>query len=57
MSSADRTAPPQPLHRPTKPLRIPSEQLLGTAGHVVIIHRGREYILRQTQNGKLILTA
>jgi len=37
--------------------RISSEQLLGTAGHAVIVHRGREYRLRETQNGKLILTA
>ena len=39
------------------PRRIPSEHLLGAAGLAVIVHRGREYRLRQTQNGKLILTA
>lgn len=39
------------------PRRIPSEELLGRAGQTVIVHRGREYRLRQTQSGKLILTA
>jgi hemin uptake protein HemP len=57
VSSADRKTPPQRLDRPAEPLRIPSDQLLGAAGQAVIIHKGREYILRQTQNGKLILTA
>jgi len=37
--------------------RIPSEQLLGAVGQAVILHHGREYRLRETQNGKLILTA
>ncbi|HEV2430395.1 MAG TPA: hemin uptake protein HemP [Burkholderiales bacterium] len=41
-------APPQ-----TRPLK--SEELLGRAGHVVIVHNGREYRLRVTQNGKLHL--
>jgi hemin uptake protein HemP len=40
-----------------EPRRIPSEQLLGSGGQAVILHRGREYRLRETQNGKLILTA
>ncbi len=53
---------PQPrnrLDRPaeTGPARIPSEALLGGRSEVVIVHRGREYRLRVTQNGKLILTA
>lgn len=39
------------------PRRIPSEELLGGAGQAVILHNGREYRLRKTQNGKLILTA
>ena len=39
------------------PRRIPSEHLLGAAGLAVIVHHGREYRLRQTQTGKLILTA
>jgi hemin uptake protein HemP len=37
--------------------RIPSEALLGAGREVVIVHGGREYRLRLTQNGKLILTA
>jgi len=39
------------------PARIPSSSLLGPRGEVVILHNGREYRLRQTQSGKLILTA
>lgn len=37
--------------------RVPSEALLGQAKELVIMHNGREYRLRLTQNGKLILTA
>lgn len=40
-----------------EPRRIASEQLLGRAGQAVIVHKGREYRLRQTRYGKLILTA
>jgi hemin uptake protein HemP len=39
------------------PPRIASEALLGERKEIVIVHNGREYRLRQTQNGKLILTA
>ena len=39
------------------PQRVSSEALLGRRGELVIIHNGREYRLRLTQNGKLILTA
>ena len=39
------------------PQRIPVEALLGSQREVVILHNGREYKLRLTQNGKLILTA
>jgi hemin uptake protein HemP len=39
------------------PKRVPSETLLGPARELVIVHAGREYRLRMTQNGKLILTA
>ena len=45
------------LAAPTSPCRIPSDVLLGRAREVVILHNGREYRLRQTQAGKLILTA
>jgi hemin uptake protein HemP len=37
--------------------RISSDVLLGEARELVILHNGREYRLRQTQSGKLILTA
>ena len=39
------------------PSRIRSEALLGQAKELLIVHNGREYRLRLTQNGKLILTA
>jgi hemin uptake protein HemP len=39
------------------PKRISSDALLGPEREVVIVHGGREYRLRVTQNGKLILTA
>ena len=39
------------------PVKVPSETLLGARKEVVITHNGREYRLRVTQNGKLILTA
>jgi hemin uptake protein HemP len=39
------------------PLRVTSEALLGRRQVLVIVHKGREYRLRLTQNGKLILTA
>jgi hemin uptake protein HemP len=37
--------------------RTTSEALLGPERELVIVHNGREYRLRLTQNGKLILTA
>ena len=39
------------------PPRIESATLFGRARELVILHAGREYRLRVTQNGKLILTA
>ena len=39
------------------PVRVTSDSLLGNRGELVIVHNGREYRLRRTQNGKLILTA
>ena len=39
------------------PPRVSSEALLGPRGELLIVHNGREYRLRLTQNGKLILTA
>lgn len=37
--------------------RIASHRLLGARGELIIEHEGRDYRLRLTQNGKLILTA
>ena len=39
------------------PWRVSSEALLGARKEIVILHHGREYRLRMTQNGRLILTA
>jgi len=54
----------QPPSRETKPRRdalpadpVPSHDLLGHKGELIIEHEGRQYRLRRTQNGKLILTA
>jgi hemin uptake protein HemP len=47
--------PPSPAF--PEPKRISSESLLGPNKELVILHNGREYRLRLTQNGKLILTA
>ena len=41
----------------TGPQRVQSDALLGHAKELLIVHNGREYRLRQTLNGKLILTA
>lgn len=51
-SAGDRTVPD-----PACALRVSSTSLLGKHGELVIEHDGREYRLRITQNGKLILTA
>lgn len=42
---------------PAAPAKVRSETLLGKARALVITHNGRDYQLRVTQNGKLILTA
>ncbi|KAA1050087.1 hemin uptake protein HemP [Pseudocitrobacter sp. 73] len=47
----DNTPRPQDNDR-----RVNSEALLGDEGRVVIEHEGQQYLLRQTQAGKLILT-
>jgi hemin uptake protein HemP len=51
------TAKPQQPVPLTALNRVSSEALLGAAKELVIVHNGREYRLRLTQNGKLILTA
>ena len=49
--------PPKPAPAPATPPKVASDALLGQRREVVITHNGREYRLRVTQNGKLILTA
>jgi hemin uptake protein HemP len=50
------TPKPSPIAPPAPP-KVKSETLLGKARAIVITHNGRDYCLRVTQNGKLILTA
>jgi hemin uptake protein HemP len=45
-----------PVSAQTLP-RVSSQVLLGRRKELVIVHNGREYRLRLTQNGRLILTA
>ena len=52
-----RPAPDQPAPAPSGPRRVQSEDLLKGGVELLIEHQGREYRLRVTQNGKLILTA
>ena len=50
----------KPMEPPLKtphPGRVTSDVLLGPRKELVILHNGREYRLRLTQNGKMILTA
>jgi len=48
---------PQPPRLVSELKRVSSESLLGENKELLIVHNGREYRLRLTQNGKLILTA
>lgn len=54
-SNSSATGGTQPLL--AAPARVRSETLLGRTGVLIIEHAGREYRLRQTSTGKLILTA
>ena len=51
------TKPRVPLQPMLAPNKVQSDVLLGARKELVITHNGREYRLRVTQNGKLILTA
>jgi hemin uptake protein HemP len=56
--SSEHGRSPVPESAPTAaPERVSSASLLGRNRELVIVHNGREYRLRLTQNGKLILTA
>jgi hemin uptake protein HemP len=50
-------APREPAPAASGPRRVRSEELLKGGVELLIEHQGREYRLRVTQNGKLILTA
>lgn len=57
-----QTEPPLINERSTRPrltdvARVTSDALLGRRRELIIEHAGREYRLRQTSTGKLILTA
>ena len=62
----DDDVPPPPSARPgapkeatrrMPPRRVAASELLAGAHELVIVHDGRDYRLRVTQNNKLILTA
>ena len=54
----EQNSPAEVTRGPSLPsIRVLSDSLLGNAKELVIVHNGREYRLRRTQNGKLILTA
>jgi hemin uptake protein HemP len=58
-TNPDRPAPGPDNSAPPSggPRRVRSEELLRGGVELLIEHQGREYRLRVTQNGKLILTA
>jgi len=53
----NKPLPGLPVSPAVAPLRVSSEALFGARRQLVILHNGREYVLRLTQAGKLILTA
>lgn len=64
MHEDDSSRPPAPARPPSPekvrrdaPARTTSQTLFGAARELIIEHDGREYHLRVTQQGKLILTA
>lgn len=66
MNQASGTPPKDPSAKPADASlrpdiatarRVTSATLLGNANRLIIEHQGRDYQLRVTANGKLILTA
>lgn len=57
MSASPRRGVVDEASGPRQPPRVPSDALLGERGELIIVHAGREYRLRRTSLGKLILTA
>lgn len=54
---ASRSAAASDVRSAAAPRRIASRDLFEGGKELVIAHEGRDYRLRITQNGKLILTA
>ena len=50
-------SPPPAQAQSPEQRKVSSATLLGPRRELVIVHNGREYLLRLTQNDKLILTA
>lgn len=63
MTDLRQPADPQPSASGSTPAkrasirRVSSRELLAGDQEIIIVHAGREYRLRVTSNGKLILTA
>lgn len=59
MMKDESAAPPQDRssEAASAPARVDSASLFGPSRELIIVHNGREYRLRMTQNEKLILTA
>ena len=57
MTRIIESKPKEHLSENQPPARVPSSSLLGMRRELVILHNGREYRLRLTQSGRLILTA
>lgn len=55
-SDATPRTGPRPVPESPSPASVDSRRLLGPDGRLLIEHRGRLYQLRETRNGKLILT-
>ncbi len=47
---------PAAARKPGQPRRVAVETLMRDAAEVILVHRGADYRLRITANGKLILT-
>jgi hemin uptake protein HemP len=57
MSATDPRSPASGVAPVRIPQKVQSKDLVGPGRELVILHNGREYRLRLTQNDKLILTA
>jgi hemin uptake protein HemP len=55
-NAPDPRSPATPVTRQPSPPVVDSRRLLGAQQRLLINHHGELYILRQTRQGKLILT-